>query len=394
MRAKVGILTTFYEADSGFSLIAVAETQIRMLIDHGYDPVIIVQENFKTKKPLWQPHQINVRAVLPDLGATSEQIKSVLREHLAGVDVCITHDIVLLDTYREHDKAIRELDLDIKWLHWIHSCPAENSHKPPPGHIVYPNTEDKNMVMRGYQIPLEDSRKVVASRSSHSIDPLVIWNYDELTLGLMSKFNLLEANISCIYPVRLDRGKQPEKIIRLMAGVKRAGYQPKLLIVDWQSGGQRFQKYINELIELSKELGISDNVAFTSRLDDRANQGVPRHVVTELMDLANVYIHPSRVETYSLVVHEAMLRGKLVCLNHDFPPMKELYGDNAIYFDFGSDRNGRTYNPTEQAFWDDEAHRLIAEFYNNRVLVAQSKARREWTPEAMWQDFERLLYLP
>ena len=46
---KVAILTTFYEADSGYSLIAVVETQIKMLIDNGYDPVVIVQENFKTR---------------------------------------------------------------------------------------------------------------------------------------------------------------------------------------------------------------------------------------------------------------------------------------------------------------------------------------------------------
>jgi hypothetical protein len=111
------------------------------------------------------------------------------------------------------------------------------------------------------------------------------------------------------------------------------------------------------------------------------------------MDLSNVYIHPSAVETYSLVVHEAITRGKLVILNHDFPAMRELYGDAAIYMDFGSDRVERTYHPNEQAFWNDEALRLIAEFKQNRALVAQTKARREWTPQALWREFESLLYL-
>ena len=33
---RVAVFTTFYEAHSGFSLIAVTETQLRMLLDHGH----------------------------------------------------------------------------------------------------------------------------------------------------------------------------------------------------------------------------------------------------------------------------------------------------------------------------------------------------------------------
>ncbi len=61
--------------------------------------------------------------------------------------------------------------------------------------------------------------------------------------------------------------------------------------------------------------------------------------------------------------------------------------------DFGSDRMGREYHPNEQMFWNEEALRLIGEFKQNRALVAQSRARREWTPQALWREFEALLYL-
>jgi hypothetical protein len=88
-----------------------------------------------------------------------------------------------------------------------------------------------------------------------------------------------------------------------------------------------------------------------------------------------------------------MTRGKLVVLNYDFPAMRELYGDAAIYMDFGSDRVTRQYHPGEQAFWDDEALRLVAEFKQNRALIAQTRARRQWTPQVLWRDFEALLYL-
>lgn len=389
---KIAILTTFYEADSGYSLIAVVETQIRMLIDNGYNPIVIVQENFKTDKLLWQPEQIDIRPILPNLGASSGEIKDALYGALKDVDVCITHDIELLGTYSEHKKAIRSMDLNVLWLHWIHSRPTPGANSPPKGHIVYPNSCDVNVVIESYKLQGSENR-VHSCRAAHAIDPVGIWNYDNLTKEIVRETNLLDSDISMVYPIRLDRGKQPEKIIRLLAGVKRAGYESKLVIVDWQSSGEKFQKYIDELNQLAESLFVDNDVFFTSRIDDRCNQGVPRHVVTELMDLSNVYVHPSKVETYSLVVHEAILRGNLVCLNHDFPPMRELYGDSAIYFDFGSDQVVRQYTPNEQAFWDDEAKRLVSEFYSNRVLVAQSIARRKWNPNSVWKDFERLLYL-
>lgn len=361
-----------------------------MLLAHGYDPVVLVRDNFRSDNPLWQPERIDIRPVLPPLDTPAEQIVPLLKEHLAGVSVCITHDIALLNDYREYDKAVRQCQRDgLLWLHYLHSCPT-GQRDTPPGYLIYPNAVDKPRVCQVYGLGGQEWR-VVANRASHAIDPLSAWNYDPLTRSIVERFSLLDAEISAVYPVRLDRGKQPEKVIRLLAGVNRAGYSAQLLIIDWQSGGAHFQQYIDELSELARSLDV--DVAFTSRLDDRCNQGVPRHVVTELMDLSTVYIHPSRSETYSLVVHEAILRGKLICLNYDLPPMVELFGESGLYFDFGSDRIDRTYQPDEQSFWNDEARRLIAELEQNRALRAQTKARREWSPKALFREFEKLLYL-
>ena len=410
------MFTTFFEATSGYSLIAVASTQIQAMIDHGYDPAVLVQENFtEAESGLWRDEQVDLRRVVPfmhlntgvadDFEARVRSIVEGLREGLADVEVCITHDIILQNWYKEHNVAMRRYAQerpDLLWLHWIHSCPTpsrimdyphNSRYTPPPGYIVYPNHSDKSLVHQTYGLGGQEWRAKV-TRFGHAIDPLVLWRYDKLTKELARKADLLGGEVSAIYPVRLDRGKQPEKIIRLMAGVKRAGYEPRLLVVDWQSTGQKFQTYIDELEVLAAELGIADEVNFTSRLDDRCSQGVPREMVTELFDLTNVYIHPSMVETYSLVVHEALLRGCLAVLNHDFPPMRELFGDSAIYMDFGSDRVNRTYEPNEQAFWNDEALRLIAELKENRAAMAKARARREWSPGALWKEFEPLLYLP
>jgi len=413
---KVGLFTTFYEATSGYSLIAVAETQLRMLLDHGYNPVVLVQENFvePDAPSIWRKEMLDLRPVVPflhlaggvakDFEERVDRIQKALAENLKEVDVCLTHDIILQDFYKEHNVAMRryaETRPDLLWLHWIHSCPSPSNttaypencrYTPPPGYIIYPNSSDIGRVTQTYHLSGQEWR-AVPNRASHAIDPLSVWPYDGLTRDLAGKSGLLNGDITAVYPVRLDRGKQVEKIIRLFAGVRHAGYDPRLLVIDWQSSGERFQKYIDELIVLANSLHLAGKVNFTSRLNDQCSQGVPRRVVMELMDLSNVYVHPSRIETYSLTVHEAMLRGCLCVLNHDLAVMRELWGDNGIYMDFDSDRvEGRKYQPSEQAFWNDEALRLIAEYKQNRAVVAKTTARKEWSPGAQWKEFAPLLF--
>lgn len=397
MRPRVAILTTFYEATSGYSLVAVAETQIRMLLDNGYNPRVIVQENFAELAPpsVWCKEMVDLRPVLPDLpNATPDNVRAMMDEHFADIDVIIAHDICLQGYYKAHNKAVEDYAKDHNklWLHCIHSCPSGTGYTLPSGYIVYPNDSDRAQVVRSYRLAGQEHR-VVPNRASHSIDPLLVWPYDKLTRSLARDADLFGGDIVAVYPARLDRGKQPEKIIRLMHGVKQAGYDPRLLIIDWQSMGDRFQRYIDELEDLAELLGLRRRVNFTSRLNDTCNNGIPRNSVMELMDIANVYIHPSTVETYSLVVHEAILRGKLVVLNADFPPMRELFGSSALYMNFSSDRFRTTYSPDEQSYWDDEARRMLSEFKRCRNLVLQLEARQKWTPQAQWREFEPLLFL-
>lgn len=413
---KVGIFTTFFEAKSGYSLIGVAETQIKMLLDHGYEPAVLVQEDFEFPEPpsIWRKEMLDIRPVVPflhlDTGVhkefdqRSKKIEEALEKSLADVEVCITHDIMLQNFYQEHNVAVRRYAKsrpDLLWLHWLHSCPTPAGvskypqncrYSSPPGYLVYPNESDLGRVCQTYRLEGKEW-KAKANRSAHAIDPLEAWPYDKMTVELARGADLLNGEVTAVYPARLDKGKAPEKIIMLMAGVQKAGYEPRLLVIDWQSAGKHFQKYIDELLAMAEWMGLAGKVNFTSRLDDRCSQGVPRKVVMELMDLTNVYCHPSQVETYSLTTHEAILRGNLACLNYDFPATRELFGPNAVYFDFGSDRVNRDYQPSEEKFWEDEAKRLISELKNNRALWAKTVARREWSPQALWREMEPLLYL-
>lgn len=389
---KVAIFTTFYEVDSGFSLVSVVETQLKMLLANGYNPIVLVDERWELpKNDFWQSHNLDIRPVVPALNSQyiTERTIQILKDNLSDVDVILTHDIILHSFYKPYYNAIKEWGNEKLWLHWIHSRPSLKQ-KQPPGYIIYPNASEKPLVCNCFNLQ-ENEHKVIINRASHSINPLELFPYSSLTKDLVESSDFLGGDFSLIYPRGGDPGKKTEKILYLLNGIKEAGYSFRLLIVDWQSQGDEFQRYMDKVELLAKELGIS--IHFTSRLDDRCSQGIPRQSVIELLDLSNVYIHPSSGETYGLVVHEAILRGNLVVLNHDVSPMRELFGETGIYMDFGSASVKRDYKPNEEVFWIDEAKRLIAEYKRNRVLVAKSKAIREWNPQAMWKEFESLLYL-
>ena len=425
---------TYYEVESGFSLVSVTETQLRMAMQCGYMPRVLVQEGMPFEKeqdgksvtvvqpfreaPLpsvWNQSSLDLRPVVPALHLSRgvhpefdervEQYYQVMVENLVDVDVILTHDLVLQPDYKEANIAMRRFAQqypDKLWLHWIHSRPAEMPSQSfpdccrfmmPPGYIVYPNTAEVGEVSRTYSMGGQEHR-IIVNRTSHSIDPLLLWRYDELTLHLARKSGLHLADVGMVYPCRTEPDKQIPKLIYLAAGVKRARYRPCLLVIDWQSTGKRFLAHKDYCKQLASKLHVEDCVFFASELDNRAYQGVPRDVVFELMSLSNVYSHPSKSETYSLTTHEGMLQRNLLALNHDLPQMYELFGNHAMYFDFGSWHNQRSYRPSEARFWEDEAKRLIADLqHKNRSLWAATQARAHWSPEAMAPEFEALFYL-
>ena len=258
---RVALFTTFYEAHSGFSLIAVAETQLRMLLDHGHDPVVMVQTGFQTTNEFWQTNMLDIRPVIPAMRLTSEvheqfeervqAIHDALRENLADVGVVITHGILALPMYQEHNVAMRRYAQerpDIVWLHWLHSAP-EHGHSDtyparcrsvrPPGYVIYPNEADLDLVRKAFRVAGEPER-VQACRAGHAQDPLLAWPYDDLTKKLVRRSNLLDGDISVIYPVRMDRNKRVEVLLWIMAGVQDVGFEPRLLIIDRQSQGEKY----------------------------------------------------------------------------------------------------------------------------------------------------------
>jgi len=191
---NVAWFLSYYEVESGFSLVTVTETQIRMALQRGLHPRVLVQEGVPRDKEqdgeivtsvepfqevpppsIWNRAAVDLRPVVPALHLSKgvhpeftqrvQMYSAVMEEHLADIDVVVTHDLILQPDYKEANVAMRryaQRHPEITWLHWIHSRPAETPSMKypdcarfmmPPGYIIYPNSAEQGEVARTW--PLE-----------------------------------------------------------------------------------------------------------------------------------------------------------------------------------------------------------------------------------------------
>ena len=186
-----------------------------------------------------------------------------------------------------------------------------------------------------------------------------------------------------------------------MAQLKKLNYTVRVVVVDFHSTGGDKVTYREELKKIGIDWGLNDfDLTFTSEFHESWKTSVPRKVVHDLFELSNVFIMPSKSETYSLITQEAALCGNILMLNHDFAPFRDIYGKDAIYKQFSSnigfdglDGDINTTYGDEKGYYHDCAMRLKYELENNMVLAMQKKLRKERNPLATFKnEIEPLLY--
>lgn len=395
-----------------------------MLISGGYKPTVIVVDGFKPVEMYAHPDVTLVH--IPHFPVSNEgnlpenyqELVSQTRDRLLAIlkdcDICITHDIIYQPAHLIHNLASREVAErlpNLKWLHWIHSatspqiiCSVE-AVRPllqrsfPNALICYPNYFDIPRVAENYHYE-EDRVKWVP----HPIDVADYLGFHPKTTELCQKKKLLEADIIIVYPIRLDRGKQPEHIIKTLGAIKKKGRSVRLVIMDFHSTAGDKIVYREELKVTAKQWDVMDEVIFLSEFDDALKYDAPRQMVRDLMLISSVYIHPSVSETYSLATQEAALCKNLLVLNRDFPPMMTLWGQWPLYKQFSSainavtGRNGDTmwnwadgrrmpYPENEQDFYNDLASNILYYVEHNPALMEARMVRQERSIEYVFKKF-------
>ena len=418
MKPTIGLLTTFYEFNSAYSLCSVVEAQLTALIKYGYKTVLFVHDNFQDSDKV--PKGVEIRKIVPrflledysshqairgDFEKQADEAYQAFKKHTTDIDIIIEHDMIFQGWFLPYCVAIHKLaeESNIKWFHWIHSVPnlqtkgLEYPHilrykLPHNSKLVYLNNFHLIRAAESFGVFPKDIRIIY-----NPIDPRLFWNLHPLVKSLIDKYNVLEADFLQIYPVSTPRmidGKQVDIVIEIMGKLKKQGFKVCLIVCNAHANADKEKKMVNDMTQyaLSQGLSITD-VLFTS-LENTPDyeQGVPREVVSQLFQLSNLFIFPSISENCSLILLEAMLSKCILILNESVPPLREFGGENAIYFKFGG-LDEKVQFDNRSSFMEDVAKIIVSELSTNKAIKGSNLIKQKFNMDYIFRtQIEPLFY--
>jgi len=402
-KPRVAILTTFYDLNPAFSLCSVVRQQLISLVKHGYRPALIVLESFHDDKVV--PKGVEVRKILPqlilepygvhnldNLDKDVKLAKQAMEEGMRDIDVCLSHDIIFINSYLPYNVAMREAIegklSKVKWLHWMHSGPSlrkldgtvwDNLYTlPPNSKIVYMNYTDVIRAAEHYHTLPENVRTIF-----NPMDIRELYNFHPVTRELIDKYDLMSPDYICVYPLSSTRmgraGKQLRKAIWIMAELKKRGHKVALVVPNAHANADKEKRAIKAMHEFASEHGMEEEeLIFTSLHNPpKWEAGVPHRVVRDFFTLGNLFIFPSVSENCPLILLEAMAGKNTLVLNWSFPAMRDFAGSNALYFRFGSLLDEPQFPDGIDKYMADIAILIESEVNNNKALLAQREVRQK-----------------
>jgi glycosyltransferase involved in cell wall biosynthesis len=407
---KVLILTQFGQFTEAYSLTRVVMNQIRMLVDHGYKPIITVGQHFLPVQD-FKDKAVTLKRI-PDVPVYNEvkidptfdqdilAIEKALASALEGVDVVLTHDIIYQPACLKHLIAAKRIAVrnpQIRWLHWIHSATSPYTlsdlrphfkdeyrkiirEKFPHSFYIFFNHYSIPRIAQNFQVDDFDVKIV-----HHPTDIKRFYKIEDSSWELIQRKKILQKDVICVYPIRLDRGKQVEKVIKTIASFKKLGKSVCLIIGDFHSTGGDKVEYRNECKQIAKQWNMDDtDIIWLSEQKSDWNVEVPYQVISDFFRISNVFVCPSVSESYSLITQEAGLSGVSMVLNRDFPPFRSSFGWAPHEIPFSSnidaltglDGSTTTNVEDEDTFYREAAGILNYELEQDRPLVFKTALRK------------------
>jgi glycosyltransferase involved in cell wall biosynthesis len=406
---KVAILTTFMEFNPGYSLTGIVQDQITMLTRYGHQVDLYVNEqyhgesfadnpNLTLKKLIPFAHLQDYRSrleIIPDHVDTVDRMSNMLIEQMEQYDVVFTHDLVFTGWNMPYALGIMRASLSlpkVKWMHWIHSIPSLGRdwwkiQEYGPGHrLVYPNKSDQTRVAEQF-VGWPHHVLVIP----HIKDLRTWFDFSPETCEFITEYPLvMQAQIVQIFPASVDRmsAKRVKETILLFSKLKQRGMSVCLVIANQWATTRQQKEDVGHLLKVARRNGLKmgEEVIFTSEFQSpKYDTGIPKRMLRELFQLSNLFVFPTREESFGLVVPEASLAGGvLMVLNKSLQQQIEISGYTTMYVDFGSFHN--SFEPGNG--WDnylyDIASLIIHRMQQNESLLCKTFMRMTYNMDVLF----------
>lgn len=423
--SKIAILTNFMEFNPGYSLTGIVIDQCKMLQSKGHEILLFVNSRYNLKENDASQFAHNIPTpLLPvkicrnipfshlvdyqsekDLSKHHKEIaqttKDMLLKQLSDVEYVFTHDLVFQGWFLPYGlgviEAAKELP-DTKFLHWLHSTPTSGrdwwnfnswggSHK-----IIFPNKTERVRVAEQYKT-LPNNVACIPH-----IKDLRTWNdfCPDSNYFLEEHPELLDADIVQIYPASSDRfqAKRLHVVMEIFSNFKkRFGYKICLVCANqWATGRQR-KEDVNTYIDLAKNLGLipDKEFIFTSEWNGgKYDTGIPKRMLRDLASLSNMFIFPTREESFGLVGVEIPLSTACITVtNRSLKMMAEIHQGAGMDFNFGSFHENFSV-PDEHQYHADIALLIHNELKLNEVVLHRTFLKQTYN----WNYLYRNYYMP
>jgi len=410
-KPKVAILTNMMEFQPGYSLTGIVKDQARMLAEHGHEVLLFVNDHYHgetfsddvtLKKVIPFTHLIDYQS-MKDITTEHSDIQrttaAMLATELQDVPVVLTHDFVFSGWFMPYGLACGDAGRmlpDTRWLHWIHSVPSGEprdywdlrkfygtKHK-----LVYPNRTESIRVSESFRGWPDDVRVI-----PHIKDLRSWFEFSDDTCAFIYEFPaVMRADIVQVYPASVDRleAKRVREVMLILAKMKKQGRSVCLVLANQWATTVREQQSIDHYKKIAQRNGlkVGEEVIFTSEwLEGKYNVGLPSRILRELFQCSNLFIFPTREESFGLVLPEAALAGGVYCvLNKSLNMMFEVGGLQPIYFDFGSHHMEFTCK-NEEKYFTDIALITLGRMAQNEAVMTKTFMRQKYNWDSLYERY-------
>jgi glycosyltransferase involved in cell wall biosynthesis len=409
---NIAIISPLKSLDPSYSVAGVIKNQCSVLSKFHHNVTLIVDEEYSG--PGLGLQGVSLLKILPSstlidykskltLSKEHEELANsialVLSARLSNFDVVFTHDLIFTGwmlPYALSIMVLAEEHPDLSWFHWIHSDPCVQSpkdwwnmnHYNSNHTIVYPAIQTLSEISKVF-----NTDKVI--NIPHILDLKQICRFSDQTKDIVDLLPALQtSDIIQISPISTDRlnSKGARELINLFGLLKKSGRSVCLVIAN-QFSGRREAQLVDPIYyyeKVARRCGLEPytDFIFTSELfNGKYKEGIPQRTLFELMSLSNLFVMPSKSESFGLGLLEAMMAsGVIVVANEHLKlPIKQYTS-----FDFKAvnavDQNININDMAPLVDW------IIEQLESNSVVKARTEIRKNFNPLTIYNTYYKPLF--